>query len=97
MPDHNALICPQCLIGMMKSKNVTYTGVLEGLFVSVPNIDALICDVCGCREYPPHALLPLEALFGELPLPTDDERPTAKWQTADELLLDRLRGHRPKP
>jgi hypothetical protein len=97
MSDHNALTCTQCLIGVMKSENVTYSGVMEGVFVSVPNINALTCDVCGFREYPPHALLPLEALFGELPLPMDDERPTAKWQTADDVLLDRVRGHRPKP
>ena len=40
-------ICPVCHVGKLRERTVTHTQVHEGQLVVIPNVRALICDVCG--------------------------------------------------
>lgn len=40
-------ICPVCHVGKLKKRQITFTNKFEGQLLVVPNVSALICDVCG--------------------------------------------------
>jgi YgiT-type zinc finger domain-containing protein len=41
------VICPVCHVGKLQERTVNYTQVYEGQFIVIPNVHALVCDVCG--------------------------------------------------
>lgn len=43
--------CPECHVGMMQAKRVTYFTNIQNELITVQNFPAWICDVCGRREY----------------------------------------------
>ncbi|KXK22480.1 MAG: hypothetical protein UZ15_CFX003001051 [Chloroflexi bacterium OLB15] len=97
MQQNDALTCPHCLVGLMKPGTATFTNVLFGLFISVPEMDAVICDVCGAREFSNDALSGLEALTGSMNPAEEPSRQTARLTPAEQDLINRLRSSRLKP
>ena len=56
-------LCPECQAGVLRLQNLTYFTWLNDELITVPNFPALVCDVCGRREYDPHAILWLNTLL----------------------------------
>lgn len=63
MNDQPFFVCPQCQIGHLTEANRTYVLVHRGMIVSVPDVPALTCDVCGLQEFEPETIIRLEALL----------------------------------
>lgn len=73
--------CPECHVGMMHAKRVTYYTNIQNELITVQNFPAWICDVCGRREYDlqsihwlnmfldPNAGKPTQAKRRKTPLP----------------------------
>ncbi len=97
MQQNDALTCPHCLVGLMKSGKATFTGVLYGMFLSVPDMDAFICDICGAREFSTDALVGLEALTGMMNATVEPSRQISRLTPAEQELINRLRSSRLKP
>jgi YgiT-type zinc finger domain-containing protein len=57
-------ICPVCHVGKLRERKVTYTQVYEGQFIVVPNVQALVCDVCGEKVFDNIVLGRLSGLLG---------------------------------
>ncbi|MCK6580256.1 MAG: YgiT-type zinc finger protein [Anaerolineae bacterium] len=70
--------CPRCQIGTLQPIQATYTTVYRGALLSVPNITAWNCDICGFIEYDDEMMAQLEAMTGEYPLNDDAPRQSAK-------------------
>ena len=51
--------CPECQAGEMHRVYLTYYTRLGKQMIIIPDFPAWVCDVCGRREYDPHALLRL--------------------------------------
>lgn len=56
--------CPNCRIGYMRPRRITYAGYHGDLFIVIPNMPAYVCDVCGHRQYDEEALMRLTPLIG---------------------------------
>jgi len=56
-------LCPECQAGLLHIRYITYFTWLNEELITVPNFPALICDVCGKREYDPRAIKWLNALL----------------------------------
>ena len=56
-------LCPECQAGMMHMCYITYFTWLNEELVTVPNFPALVCDICGRREYDPRAIKWLNTLL----------------------------------
>jgi YgiT-type zinc finger domain-containing protein len=69
MSDSEALLCPQCQIGHLQPGRQTYVRVHGDMVISVPDMPALTCDVCGYHEFEQHALIEVEALVSEAKRP----------------------------
>jgi hypothetical protein len=72
------LTCPQCQIGFLQPTETTYSGIHRGMLISVPNMPSYTCDVCEHHEFDVSALVQIEALVGQLSLPTEVARRSAK-------------------
>lgn len=72
-----AFTCPQCQIGVMQPTETTYSGIHHGMLISVPNMPSYTCDICEHREFEILALVQIEALVGQLSLPTEVARRSA--------------------
>lgn len=66
MSDTPALICSQCQIGHFHTESRPYVRVVDGMLLSVPNMPALICDVCGYQDFDREGLTRVEALLGHV-------------------------------
>lgn len=82
MNDHTPT-CPRCQIGILKPEVATYAGVYRGLFISAPSVPSYRCDVCQHCEFDERALAYLDALVGQLSLPSEPMRPPTKPASAD--------------
>jgi YgiT-type zinc finger domain-containing protein len=58
-------ICPVCHLGKLKTQKITYTQVFEGQFIAIPNVLALVCDVCGEKVFDNEMLTRLSGLLGQ--------------------------------
>ena len=56
-------LCPECQTGILRLQKLTYFTWLNDELITVPNFPALVCDVCGRREYDPHAIKWLNTLL----------------------------------
>lgn len=56
-------LCPECQAGILHIRYITYFTWLNDELITVPNFPALICDVCGKREYDPRAIKWLNMLL----------------------------------
>jgi YgiT-type zinc finger domain-containing protein len=59
-------ICPRCQVGHLQVSHVTFTHLLNGHVLSIPNAPALICDMCEQREYDPLWLAEIKQVTGVL-------------------------------
>ncbi len=75
MPIHS---CPRCSIGRLTPKQIPYTRVHEGMFISLPNVTIATCDVCGFEETDQRALSQLDALVGDFGAVPPENRLAAK-------------------
>ena len=55
--------CNGCQAGQMHLKYMTYFTWLGDELITVSNFPAWVCDVCGKREYDPHAMNQLNLLL----------------------------------
>jgi YgiT-type zinc finger domain-containing protein len=78
--------CPNCHVGNLHPKSVTYANWHVGQFVTAPNLPAWSCDVCAWCQIEPEALHRLLWLIGPVTrpalsqprhtsTPTDERRP----------------------
>ena len=61
---HSDRMCPLCHVGKLREKKTTFTQVFDGQVIVMPNVSALVCDVCGERTMDPNTLLSLSGLLG---------------------------------
>jgi YgiT-type zinc finger domain-containing protein len=40
-------MCPVCHLGRLQTRKITFTSAFQGRWLAVPNVSALVCDVCG--------------------------------------------------
>lgn len=74
-------MCPVCHVGKLREIKTTFTQVFEGQVIVMPNVSALVCDVCGERTMDHHTLLNLSGLLGiERPNLTPST-PWVSWKT----------------
>lgn len=78
MSDSAALSCPHCQIGYLQPDQTTYSGVHHGMVISMPNMPSWTCDICQHHEFDETAIGQLEALVGQLSLPTEVAQRSAK-------------------
>ena len=82
------LTCPNCHVGNLHPKRVTYANWHIGLFVTAPNLPAWSCDVCAWCQIEPEALQRVLWLMGPVTRPalsqprhtltsTAEQRPTS--------------------
>jgi YgiT-type zinc finger domain-containing protein len=96
MFDQFAYDCPRCQIGHCHAGRTTYTRVINGRVVSIPDIAVYTCDVCGYQEFDRDALLRLQTLLGANHQNSqEDNRPTTKSTSIDTL--EKGKSPRPKP
>lgn len=55
--------CPECQVGNLRPRRVSYFTMEGKNLVSVPDFPAWVCDVCGRREYDSSALAELRAML----------------------------------
>jgi YgiT-type zinc finger domain-containing protein len=53
-----------CHVGKLREKKTTFTQVFDGQVIVMPNVSALVCDVCGERTMDQDTLLSLSGLLG---------------------------------
>jgi YgiT-type zinc finger domain-containing protein len=57
-------MCPVCHVGKLHERKTTFTQLFEGQVVVMPNVTALVCDVCGERTMDQDTMLSLSGLLG---------------------------------
>jgi YgiT-type zinc finger domain-containing protein len=57
-------MCPLCHVGKLHERKTTFTQVFEGQLIVMPNVTALVCDVCGERTMDHATMLSLSGLLG---------------------------------
>jgi YgiT-type zinc finger domain-containing protein len=62
-PENQTFSCGECQAGHLRRAYVTYFTWLGDELITVPDFPAWVCDVCGRREYDPHALSQLNLLL----------------------------------
>ncbi len=61
--------CPRCTVGRCTPQKTTFAEVYHGQLLSVPNVNAFVCDVCHFAEFEQDTLDALwEKLYGDGPL-----------------------------
>ena len=65
VPSTYILPCPECQRGVLHLRHLTYFTWLSEELVTVPNFPAWVCDMCGLREYDPHAIKWLKTLLNQ--------------------------------
>ncbi|NWF69337.1 MAG: YgiT-type zinc finger protein [Chloroflexi bacterium] len=69
MSQRMSYTCPRCQIGQCRPVTLTYTRLYQGTLLSVPDMPAWTCDICGLQEYDQQMLGQLERLIGQGSLP----------------------------
>ena len=67
--------CPECQVGNLLPRRVSYFTMEGKSLVSVPDFPAWVCDVCGRREYDSSALAELRAMLDNTRHGTRPRRP----------------------
>ena len=68
--------CPRCTVGRCSPRKTTFAELYQGQLLSVPNVNAFVCDVCHFAEFEQETLDWLwDELYGEGPF--DDQRTVA--------------------
>ncbi|KUK92138.1 MAG: hypothetical protein XE06_1350 [Anaerolineaceae bacterium 46_22] len=53
--------CPHCYVGRIQQSSITYTAIISGKLLSVPDFPVWRCDVCHAYVYDPIAIGQLQA------------------------------------
>ena len=77
---HSEAMCPVCHVGKLREKKATFTQVYDGQVIVMPNVSALVCDVCGERTMDPDTLLNLSGLLGIERLNAPNSAPWFPWK-----------------
>jgi YgiT-type zinc finger domain-containing protein len=64
MPEQARSTCPRCQIGLMRATQLPYTVIENGKLVSVPEMAARVCDVCGNRDFDRESVKRLYLMLG---------------------------------
>lgn len=64
MPEPARSTCPRCQIGLMRATQLPYTVIENGKLVSVPEMPARVCDVCGNRDFDRESVKRLYLMLG---------------------------------
>ena len=80
-------ICPECHTVVFHLEYLTYFTWLNDELITVPNFPSWVCDVCGKREYDPHAVNWLNMLLS----PTTGRKPKPRRRNLPKNL------NRPQP
>lgn len=56
-------LCPECMAGVLRLRYLTYFTWLNEELITVPNFPALVCDICGRREFDSRAVKWLNTLL----------------------------------
>jgi YgiT-type zinc finger domain-containing protein len=63
--------CPQCQIGVLHPTETHFTGMVKGRLLSIPDLAAEECDICGYLEFDPRKMAVVEVLVGVGPIAPD--------------------------
>lgn len=101
MPEQARSTCPRCQIGLMRATQLPYTVIENGKLVSVPEMAARVCDVCGNRDFDRESVKRLYLMLGAARRRRRDtgstDRPQAASPTQGERAARRpSRASRPK-
>lgn len=44
-------LCSVCGVGQLETRSVVYARMIDELLLTIPDVAALACDVCGYREF----------------------------------------------
>lgn len=83
MTERTTQLCPQCQIGHLQTSRLTYVRVVDGMVMSVPEMPAHTCDVCGFQEFERSLVAHVEALVGQ-----DHRTPSPARQSARATRID---------
>jgi YgiT-type zinc finger domain-containing protein len=75
-------MCPVCHVGKLRETKTTFTQVFDGQVIVMPNVSALVCDVCGERTMDHDTLLSLSGLLGVERPNLVNPTPWASWPKA---------------
>lgn len=50
------MLCPRCGVGQCEQQVTPYVDVIDGCFLSVPNVAVFVCDVCHYAEFDQNSL-----------------------------------------
>lgn len=82
--------CPECIVGVMRPRTITYFTWLGQELITVPNFPAWVCDLCGKREYDNQAIAWLKMLLNP-----NTGKPTPHKHSANLRANSRLNPHPP--
>lgn len=63
MESHTSFPCPRCQIGHCQPIQTTYVQMYGDQLISIPDVAAWRCDICGLQEFNPEALLHISKLL----------------------------------
>ncbi|MEW6568503.1 MAG: YgiT-type zinc finger protein [Chloroflexota bacterium] len=63
MAEEGRYVCPECQLGLLRQRRVSYFTMDGGQLISVPDFPAWVCDVCGRREYDAAAVAELRLML----------------------------------
>jgi hypothetical protein len=95
MSDTASYACPRCQIGHLHQAKATFIAMYLGVLLSIPDLDAWMCDICQYREFDYTALSQVELLTGPLTSDADMIRPMPRASSID--LPDLSKSQRLKP
>jgi YgiT-type zinc finger domain-containing protein len=55
--------CPRCQIGHCQPVQATYIQMYGDHLISIPNVEAWRCDICGLQEFTPETLMMVDHLL----------------------------------
>lgn len=93
--DPGRYVCPECQLGVLRQRRVSYFTVHSGQLISVPDFPAWVCDVCGRREYDAAAVAELRMMLESTRRPTRRRkrpRPAPDVPASDERAARRRQG-----
>jgi YgiT-type zinc finger domain-containing protein len=56
-------MCPTCHLGKLQMRTINYTQILDDRLLVIPNVSALVCDICGEKTFDREFLSRLSGLL----------------------------------
>jgi len=77
---HSEPMCPVCHVGKLHEIKTTFTQVFDDQLIVMPNVTALVCDVCGERTMDQNTLVNLSGLLGVERINLGQPEPWFPWK-----------------